>query len=226
MRRSTIVGAGVLVVLSLAGCGSSQDQLLGVADRPLAIPAPIHAVAAAAAKPAAAGKPAKKSAAEHPADPSRKVTVGAYADDVCAGLAQFGVAFHEAKAKRTAAMSGSPAQVRTALLGFYDAMDSAFDSVVLASRRAGVPKLSHGKNVASGVVSTLGAARKAGDKHRSAAQALDPNSKKSVRTVAQQIAGDTDRDVVDQMRLLARYDSDPAVRAAFTQAPSCHLQKH
>jgi len=224
VRRSTMVGASVVMVLGLAGCGATQDQLLGAAAKPLATPAPtrttvVAAKAAAAVKPVAAG-------AAKPADPNRKVTVATYANDVCAGLAQFGVAFHDAKAKRTAAMSGSPAQVRTALLGFYEAMDTAFDSVVQATRQAGVPKLADGKKVASGVVSTLGAARKAGDRHRTAAQALDPTSNKSIRTAAQQIAGDTDRDVADQMRLLARYDSDPKVRAAFTHAPSCHLQNH
>lgn len=223
MRRSTVFGAGLLVVLGLAGCSSTQDQVLGAAAKPLpagrAAQAPKPAAAASASK---ANAPRAAVAAPAVAVPS-KVTVETYADNICAGLAQFGVAFHDAKARRVAAMGGSPAEVRAALLGFYDALDSAFDQVVLVTQHSGVPKLARGSSVASGVVATLGSARKAGDRYRAAAQALDPGTKGSVRSAAQRIAGNTDRDVAAQMRLLSRYDSDPAVRSAFTHAPNCRV---
>jgi hypothetical protein len=199
-----VVGAGCLVLLGTSGCGSDQDHVLGVgAQRP----------AVAQARLASVGPVVDAS--------TRKVTVDTYATAVCTGLAQFGVDFHAAKAHRAAAMTGTATATRSALLGYYDALDAAFAKMVASTRAAGIPNLSEGKAVAAGVVSTLDAARQAGDHYRPKAQALGVSDAKELRTAALMIAVSSDRDVAGVMRRLSRYDGDPMFRNAFTRAITC-----
>ncbi len=204
MRRSLLLGAGCLVLLATSGCGSDQDHVLGVgAQRPVVAPARLASV----------GPVVDTS--------TRKVTVDTYATAVCTGLAQFGVDFHAAKAHRAVAMTGTVTATRSALLGYYDALDMAFEKMVASTRAAGIPNLSDGKEVAAGVVSTLDAAREAGDHYRPKAQALGGSDAKEMRTAAQRIADSSDRDVAGVMRRLSRYDGDPQFRNAFTRAITC-----
>jgi hypothetical protein len=193
-----------LVLLGTAGCGSSQDHVLG-----------------AAAKNPAVAQVRLASVAPVADLSNRKVAVDTYATTVCAGLAQFGVDFHAAKSHRAAAMNGSPSATRTALLGYYDALDVAFDKMVATTKRAGIPNLSDGKAVAAGVIATLDEARQAGDHYRPKAQALGTQDAKHTRAAAEKIADNSDRDVSGVMRRLSRYDGDPLFRAAFTRAITC-----
>jgi hypothetical protein len=204
VRRSSVLGAGCLLLLGAAGCGADQDHVLGTAAKHSAV---------AQAQLASVGPVSDLSA--------RKVPVDTYATSVCAGLARFGVDFHTAKDRRSAGMNGSPAATRAALLLYYDALDSAFDKMVATTQRAGIPNLSDGKAVAAGVVSTLGEARKAGDAYRPKAQALSGKDAKDTKAAAQKIADGSDRDVANVMHRLSRYDGDPKFRAAFTKAITC-----
>jgi len=199
-----MLGAGCLVLLGTSGCGSDQDRVLGVGAQSPAI---------APARLASVGPVVDTS--------TRKVTVDTYATAVCTGLAQFGVDFHAAKAHRAVAMTGTATATRSALLGYYDALDVAFDKMLATTRAAGIPNLSDGKEVAAGVVSTLDAARQAGDRYRPKAQALGGSDAKEMRTAAQKIADSSDRDVAGVMHRLSRYDGDPQFRNAFTRAITC-----
>jgi hypothetical protein len=201
-----MVGVGCFALLGTAGCGAGQDHIL--------------AAAPAANNPAVAQP--RLASVGPVADTSRKVSVDNYATAVCTGLAQFGVDFHAAKARRATAMTGSAAATsRTALLGYYDALDAAFDRIVASTRSAGVPNLSDGKTVAAGVVATLDAARQAGDRYRPKAQALAGSDTKGVRTAALKLADSSDREVAGVMGRLSRYDGDPMFRNAFTRAITC-----
>jgi hypothetical protein len=200
-----LVGVGCLALLGTAGCGAGQGHIVG---------------AAAANNPAVAQP--RLASVGPVVDSSRKVSVDNYANAVCTGLAQFGVDFHAAKARRATAMTGTVAATnRTALLGYYDALDTAFDRILGSTRAAGVPNLSDGKTVAAGVVATLDAARQAGDRYRPKAQALGGSDAKGVRAAALRLADSSDRDVAGVMGRLSRYDGDPTFRNAFTHAITC-----
>jgi hypothetical protein len=203
-----LIGCGVLL-FAVTGCGATQDQVLGVVPKQ-PHPAAAKAVAVAAPAPRVVAQPA-----------TRKVAVDTYATGVCGGLAEFGTAFHDAKTRRTAALNGSPTAARTALLSYYDALDAAFDRMMLVTRAVGVPKLAHGADEAAGVVATLQAAKQVDAGYRSKAQQLPSAGTKHSRATAQSIAADSDRDVSDAMHRLSQFNSDPAIRKAFTRAKAC-----
>jgi hypothetical protein len=198
-----IIGGSSLLLFGVAGCGGGQDHVAGAALNQPAVAAP-------------------RLASVGPViDPTHKVAVDAYATSVCTGLAQFGVDFHAAKAHRVQALTGSASTTRSALLGYYDALDTAFERMVTTTQRAGIPNLSDGHEVAAGVISTLGQARQAADKYRPKAQGLGGSDSKDVRTAAEKLAETSDREVATVMHRLSRYDGDPLFRNAFTRAVTC-----
>jgi hypothetical protein len=203
VRKSLIIGGSSLLLFGVAGCGGGQDNAVGVVANQPAVAAP------------------KLASVGPVTDPTHKVAVDAYATTVCTGLAQFGVDFHAAKAHRVQAMSGSATATRSALLGYYDALDGAFDRMLATTQRAGIPNLSDGREVASGVISTLDQARQAADKYRPKARGVGGSDPKDVRTAAEKIADNSDREVATVMHRLSRYDGDPQFRNAFTRAVTC-----
>jgi hypothetical protein len=201
-----LVGTAALLLAATSGCGATQDQILGGAPRPAAVrPAAVdHAPAPA------------------PVDPTGgKVALDRYAASVCAGLAQFGVDYAGARTRRQAALKGSPESARTALLGYYDSLDKAFDRMSATVRGAGTPDLDHGDVIAAGVASTLDDARRAGDRHRPRVQSLPTADRAKFDPAAQGIVKDSDRDVASTMGRLGRFDADPRFRRAFDHAQAC-----
>src|SRR5260221_10143837 len=110
MRRPLRIGVAVLLVLTTSACGATQDQVLG---------GPVQG-------PTVRAVPAARQVAR-PDLTGRKVSADKYALGVCVGLDQFGLDYAAARSRRAAAMAGSPTAVRTALLGYYDSLDQAFD---------------------------------------------------------------------------------------------------
>jgi hypothetical protein len=194
-----------LLTLVTAGCGASEDHVLG---------APVQGPTT---RPAAA----ERVTAARPDLTGRKVSADNYAMGVCVGLDQFGLDYAAARAHRAAALSGSPTTVRTALLGYYDSLDQAFDRMSVAVRAAGIPQLEHGEAMATGVVATIGEARRAGDRHRPEVQALPTADRTKFRPAAGRLVRDSDRDVESAMHRLGRFDVDPKFRGAFDRAQAC-----
>lgn len=209
MRRLFKVGVAVTLLAGLSSCGSTQDHVLG---GPPARPV------------AARTQPVVDLSQTVPDYTGHKVPVDTYATNVCMGLDQFGLDYAAARTVRSNALDGAPAAVQTALLGYYDALDRAFDRMSNTVRASGIPELAHGDAMAAGVVTTLGEARKAGDSYRPQTQALPLKEPTRFHGVARRIVRNSDHDVETAMRRLGRYDADPNFRKAFDRSKACPHQ--
>jgi|GEM_PF-4770797 len=198
--------AGIALLVLLAGTAGCGDPLARVAARPTPTGQAVRASAVAVAQ---------------PAPTERKVGLDAYANLMCAGLGRFSSDVAAARQRRAAALAGPPAAGRAGLTAYYNALDTAFGQLLVVSRSAGIPDLRNGAAVAAGVNKTITQAQQAGGTYRSRVRGLTEAHEKSFRADAERIAHDSDHDLAGAMHGLARFDADPAFRAAFDHARGC-----
>jgi hypothetical protein len=155
------------------------------------------------------------------ANDSPRVDTDTYATGLCAGLANFGLSYSDAKTTRAAAWNGSVEHARQAMLTYIGSLDSALRKAIADTRNAGVPDLPHGARISTDLLGALQAAQRANDALRARAAALPIDNRAHFDAAAGPLLDRSDRDVAAALQKLTTLDDEPGFQAAFHHNRIC-----
>jgi hypothetical protein len=155
------------------------------------------------------------------ANDTPRVDTDVYATGLCAGLANFGLSYQDAKTTRAAAWNGSAEHARQAMLTYVGSLDSALTKAIADTRNAGVPNLPNGARISTDLLAALQTAQQANAALRSKALALPVDNRADFDAAAGPLLDRSDRDVTAALQKLTTLDDEPGFRAAFHHNRIC-----
>jgi hypothetical protein len=155
------------------------------------------------------------------ANDTPRVDPDTYATGLCAGLANFGLSYSDAKTTRAAAWNGSVEHARQAMLTYVGSLDSALTKAIADTRAAGVPDLPHGARISTDLLAALQSAQQANDDLRTRALALPVDNRADFDAAAGPLLDRSDQDVTAALQKLTTLDDEPGFRAAFRHNRIC-----
>jgi hypothetical protein len=196
MRKRTLVAVvGPMIVLLTTGCGPV-----------------LHA---------AGGTGATRPALDLTANDSPRVATDIYATGLCAGLANFGLSYQDAKTTRAAAWNGTAEHARQAMLTYVGSLDSALTKAIADTRKAGVPDLPHGARISSDLLAALLTAQQANADLHAKALVLPIDNRADFDASAGPLLDRSDRDVAAALAKLTTLDDEPGFQSAFNHNRIC-----
>jgi hypothetical protein len=164
---------------------------------------------------------AQRPALDLTANSTPRVAVDTYASGLCAGLANFGLSYSDAKTTRAAAWNGSVEHARQAMLTYIGSLDSALTKAIADTDRAGVPDLPHGARISSDLLAALQAAQQANNELRAKALALPVDNRAHFDAAAGPLLARSDADVSAALQRLTKLDDEPGFQKAFNHNRIC-----